>query len=157
MLSINKLPVFAIIVSIAFSVGCRQQPPAATPKDEGKAADGPLLAPPKQQAEPAPKDDHAAAPVETNKSGSDRPATNDETAKAAKIKANLASLSAPDRALAEKQKICPVSGELLGSMDVPEKLHVAGHDVFICCPGCEEDIKNQPAKYLAKIGLKPAK
>ncbi len=80
-----------------------------------------------------------------------------EMAKAAKIKANLASLSSADRTLAEKQKICPVSGESLGTMGPPKKISVAGRDVFICCPGCEEALNNDPAKYLAKIGLEPAK
>jgi len=50
----------------------------------------------------------------------------------------LAKLSPEDRALAEKQKTCPVSGEPLGSMGVPYKLTVQGRDVLLCCPGCED-------------------
>ena len=37
----------------------------------------------------------------------------------ASIAANLAKLSADDKALAEAQKVCPVTGEPLGSMGVP--------------------------------------
>jgi hypothetical protein len=33
---------------------------------------------------------------------------------------------------------------------------VAGQDVFICCEGCEQPLKDEPDKYLAKIGLAPA-
>jgi hypothetical protein len=155
---ISKFGVVLLCALIVGSVGCQSKQPAATPKTETNATDGPLLAPPKQQAEPAtPKDDHAALPIEGEPGG--KAAGTEEAAKAetAKIKANLASLTAADRALAEKQRICPVSGELLGSMDPPKKIHVAGHNVFICCPGCEEDLTKDPAKYLAKIGLQPAK
>ncbi len=65
--------------------------------------------------------------------------------------AALAELSPEDRALAEKQKICPVSGEPLGSMGKPYKVTVEGQDVLLCCQGCEEEIKKDPQKYLAKI------
>ncbi len=65
--------------------------------------------------------------------------------------AQLAKLSAADRELAEKQKICPVTDEPLGSMGVPIKVTVAGQDVFICCAGCQNSLENDPEKYLAKI------
>ena len=98
-----------------------------------------MLAPPQQPAPATPQAD-----------GSD-------TTDPAKIKANLALLSTEDRALAEKQKICPVSGEPLGTMGAPKKISVAGHDVFICCKGCEKDLTSEPDKYLAKLGLQPTK
>jgi hypothetical protein len=79
-----------------------------------------------------------------------------DQAKAAKIEANLAALSAEDRAIALKQKICPVGGEPLGAMGPPIKVSIAGHEVFICCEGCEKPLVNDPAKHLAKIGLTPA-
>lgn len=63
----------------------------------------------------------------------------------------LAQLSEADRAMAEKQKVCPVSGEPLGSMGKPYKVTVKGQDVFLCCPGCESEIKAEPDKYLAKL------
>ena len=119
-------------------IGCKPKPVAA-PKAEPKASDGPMLAPPQK------------SPPATTQSD------DDEKADPAKIKANLASLSTEDRALAEKQKICPVSGGALGAMGTPKKLSVAGHDVFICCPGCEKEITSEPDKYLAKLGLQPAK
>jgi hypothetical protein len=62
-----------------------------------------------------------------------------------------AALSAEDRALIEKQKVCPVSGGALGSMGDPVKVVVKGQTVFLCCAGCEEAIKKDPDKYLAKL------
>jgi hypothetical protein len=129
--------VLACTVLIPFA-GCKPKPIAA-PKVDPKASDGPTLTPPEKPAPPTP------------------PAEGSDNADPAKIKANLASLSTEDRALAEKQKICPVSGEPLGSMGAPKKLSVAGHDVFICCQGCEKEITSEPGKYLAKLGLQPAK
>ena len=70
-------------------------------------------------------------------------------ADAAEIEEALAQLSTTDRALAEKQKICPVSNDPLGAMGKPIKLTVQGQDVFICCKGCEEPLREEPEKYLA--------
>jgi hypothetical protein len=99
-------------------------------------------------------EDAAATPPSATDGTDTTPAEGD--AAAAKIEANLASFPAEDRALALKQKICPVSGEALGSMGPPIKLNVAGHDVFICCEGCEDPLVSDPAKHLAKIGLQAA-
>lgn len=63
----------------------------------------------------------------------------------------LAKLSPEDQALAEKQKVCPVSGEPLGSMGTPVKITVKDREVFLCCSGCEDAIKKEPDKYLAKL------
>ena len=63
----------------------------------------------------------------------------------------LAKLSPEDRALAEAQKICPVTGELLGSMGVPIKVTVQGRDAFVCCEGCVDELKNNFAKYEDKL------
>ena len=62
-----------------------------------------------------------------------------------------AGLSAEDRALAQKQGTCPVTGQPLGSMGEPVKVVVKGQTVFLCCPGCEAAIKKDPDKYLAKL------
>jgi len=63
----------------------------------------------------------------------------------------MADLSPDDRALAESQKICPVSGEPLGAMGVPIKVDVNGRSVFICCEGCREELLAKPDEYLAKL------
>ena len=63
----------------------------------------------------------------------------------------LAELSAADRAAAEKQLVCPVSGDVLGTMDKPYKVSVKGQTVFLCCPACEKELLKNPDKYLAKM------
>jgi hypothetical protein len=67
------------------------------------------------------------------------------------VAAALAELSDEDRALAEKQKICLVSDEPLGSMGTPIKVTVNGRDVFLCCAGCKKPLEDDPDKYLAKL------
>lgn len=69
-----------------------------------------------------------------------------------KIAKALAELSPKDQEVARKQKICPVTDEPLGSMGVPDKVPVKGHDVFICCKGCKESLLEEPEKYLKKLG-----
>jgi YHS domain-containing protein len=63
----------------------------------------------------------------------------------------LAELSEADLGLAEKQKVCPVSGTPLGSMGKPVKVEVKGRTVFLCCGACEADLKKDPDKFLAKL------
>ena len=67
------------------------------------------------------------------------------------IKESLAQLSDEDRAAAEKQKDCPVSGESLGSMGKPIKMTVKDTDVWICCPACKDKLTGDPETYLAKL------
>lgn len=75
------------------------------------------------------------------------PAVDDE----AQIRTALAKLSAEDRALAEKQRYCPVQEERLGSMGVPLKETLDGKPVFVCCKGCRDTLQKQPAVMLAKV------
>jgi hypothetical protein len=63
----------------------------------------------------------------------------------------LAELSVEDRTAAEKQKVCPVTGERLGGMGKPVKITVKGKTVFLCCAGCEDAVRKDPDKYLAKL------
>ncbi len=87
-------------------------------------------------------------PPSDKKQKSDVQMTEEEGA----IVAELAKLSPEDRTRAEEQKVCPVTGEPLGSMGKPQKITVIGKEVFICCAGCEEKLNEEPEKYLAKIG-----
>jgi hypothetical protein len=70
---------------------------------------------------------------------------------AADIKAALAKLSPEDRALAEAQKKCPVSGEPLGSMGTPPKVMVKGEPVFLCCSSCNAKALAHPDRTLDKV------
>ncbi|MFZ5833608.1 MAG: hypothetical protein ACOY3P_26265 [Planctomycetota bacterium] len=67
------------------------------------------------------------------------------------VEAALAKLPPELQQLAKQQKICPVSGEPLGSMGVPYRVQVKDREVLLCCQGCEEEIQTNPEKYLAKI------
>lgn len=70
---------------------------------------------------------------------------------ATEIEAALAKLSPEDRAAAKKQKVCPVTDEPLGSMGTPVKVTVKDRAVFLCCDSCEDELKADPDKYLAKL------
>jgi hypothetical protein len=71
--------------------------------------------------------------------------------KKTEIKANLAKLDAEDQKLAEAQRVCPVSGESLGSMGTPIKLTFAEGTAFICCKSCEKKAKKDEAETLRKV------
>ena len=75
----------------------------------------------------------------------------DQAAEAGEYAEVLAKLSEADRAIADAQKVCPVSGEPLGSMGVPVKVTVKDRDVLLCCEGCRSAILDDPDKYLAKL------
>ncbi|MBW3542721.1 MAG: hypothetical protein KY476_20850 [Planctomycetes bacterium] len=66
----------------------------------------------------------------------------------------LAALPPADRAAALRQRTCPVTGDLLGSMGRPLKVDVRGRSVFVCCRGCVEDIEANPAQYLPQLNGK---
>jgi hypothetical protein len=67
------------------------------------------------------------------------------------IAANLALLSEEDRALAEKQKKCPISEDPLGEMGKPYKLVLNGETVFLCCSSCKDKAEADPEATLAKV------
>ena len=71
--------------------------------------------------------------------------------KSEKIVVALSKLSDEDRAMAERQKICPVTKQPMGSMGTPVKVDVDGRPIFICCKGCEKKLLDSPGKYLANL------
>jgi hypothetical protein len=73
------------------------------------------------------------------------------SAKADGVQKALRELAPEDFALAVKQKLCPVTGQPLGSMGRPSRAVVEGRIVFLCCEGCEAPLKRSPEKYLAKL------
>lgn len=105
----------------------------------------------------------AKKPSDSGKSGDSSKTTSaakdsksEADSEAAEIKAALAKLSDEDRAVAEKQKTCPVGGGALGTMGTPIKKEVKGRTVFLCCSGCEGALESEPDKYLAVLDGKPA-
>jgi len=70
---------------------------------------------------------------------------------AAKTEISLGQLSPADRELAERQRVCPIAGMLLGSMGVPIRVEAGGESVFLCCEGCRGRLLSEPEKYLRKL------
>lgn len=91
----------------------------------------------------------AEQPTDSPASTATTPPTTSEVD--SEVKAALAKLSPEDRAVAEAQKTCPVTDELLGSMGTPIKVTVEGRDVFVCCEGCIDELKNNFGKYADKL------
>jgi hypothetical protein len=63
----------------------------------------------------------------------------------------FAGLSPADRVAAIAQKMCPVSDQELGSMGTPIKVVVEGREVFVCCQGCVDELKDNFDKYATKL------
>ena len=78
-------------------------------------------------------------------------ATVDTDSPMAKMMSGLKELSPEDYKSAMAQHMCPVSGEMLGTMGAPEKVDVNGKSVWICCDGCKDKLLADPDKYLAKL------
>jgi hypothetical protein len=136
------------VLSLSVALGCKKESKPATPAPPAAEKVQPPAEPAAPAADPsAPATDPAAPAAEPAKSGA---------AVTPEIEQALAKLSPEDRALADKQKTCPVSGYPLGSMDTPKKVTVAGQEVFICCEACEQPLHDNPEKFLAVIDLKPA-
>ncbi|MFQ5734090.1 MAG: TRASH domain-containing protein [Planctomycetaceae bacterium] len=60
----------------------------------------------------------------------------------------IALLPRADQAPALAQKTCPVTGDLLGSDGKPLTVQVRGRTVYVCCDGCVDELKENPAKFL---------
>ncbi len=86
---------------------------------------------------------------ETNASPPEKEPVAGNQSDAEKVNAELAKLSPEDRAQAQTQRVCPISGELLGSMGVPIKVTVNERSLFICCAGCEKDARENFDKHYA--------
>jgi YHS domain-containing protein len=49
------------------------------------------------------------------------------------------------------QKLCPVTGEELGSMGPPIPVNVKGQTIYVCCKGCVAKVQRDPEAFLAKV------
>jgi hypothetical protein len=139
---------------LLFTTGCDSAAPTATSNSTSNQTAATVTG-----SEMPGESEPTGPPTEGSPEGESDPGSVEEAfadAMTSEVEASLAKLSAEDRELAVKQKICPISEEPLGSMGTPIKVSVAGHDVFVCCEGCETPLKQDPTTHLAKIGLKPA-
>ena len=65
--------------------------------------------------------------------------------------AAIKELPAAEQDQAIKQAVCPVSGDHLGEMDKPIKVTAEGRTFFLCCEGCEDELKKDPKAVIAKL------
>ncbi|MBV8126193.1 MAG: efflux RND transporter periplasmic adaptor subunit [Planctomycetaceae bacterium] len=56
----------------------------------------------------------------------------------------------------DEQEFCPVTKAKLGSMGKPITVQLASRKVWVCCSGCPEKLKAQPAKFLEGMESQPA-
>ena len=93
-----------------------------------------------------------ASPSATQ-SGEDEPsgpmAASDEPSD--EVGENIARLPAADRALAQRQRLCPITQMPLGSMGVPYKMVVQGNPLFLCCEACKAKVDSDPQAVLKKV------
>ncbi len=68
---------------------------------------------------------------------------------------NIRQLPEADQKLALAQKLCPVTGGLLGSMGVPAMTVLHGQTIFVCCKGCIGEARRSPEETLKKISAPP--
>jgi hypothetical protein len=83
---------------------------------------------------------HGATPAQEQRAPSDMD----------QMRSELQKLSPEDRGSAKRQHVCPVTAKMLGTMGAPRKVEVRGQQVWICCPGCQEDLLNNADKYFPK-------
>ena len=55
------------------------------------------------------------------------------------------------RPQARVQKLCPVTGEELGSMGPPITVTVMGRTLQVCCDSCVSAVRRNPQKYLRQV------
>ncbi|APW60127.1 TRASH domain-containing protein [Paludisphaera borealis] len=65
--------------------------------------------------------------------------------------ASIKELPADDQAVALAQAVCPVSDEHLGAMGAPIKVSAEGRTFYICCKGCQKDVKDDAKAVVAKL------
>jgi hypothetical protein len=65
--------------------------------------------------------------------------------------AGIKKLPEAEQDAAIAQAVCPVSAHNLGSMGKPVKVMAEGRTFYICCDGCEEDVKTKGKEIVAKL------
>jgi membrane fusion protein, copper/silver efflux system len=64
---------------------------------------------------------------------------------------NIEQLPEADRKLAIAQRVCPITGAVLGSMGVPVKITLRDQPIYLCCSGCVAKAQENPDETLKKI------
>jgi hypothetical protein len=116
---------------------------------ESNEATAPTPVPPKTEGEAGKSDLPPLEEPKTSAEGEVKPVSLNEKQLAA-----IKKLPAEEQDAAIKQAVCPVSGGKLGSMDMPIKITAEGRTFYLCCDGCEDDVKADPQKVIAKLDKK---
>ena len=168
----RRLWVLVVVLGLSGCAGDESAPPAAGTSSAGapaqptvnKAETSSSQAPAAGSASGTPGRSSPAASKEDTKKG-DAPAlegpkadASHEVEKSAKLTdaeiATIRKLPPADAELALQQVSCPVSGDHLGNMGTPFKISAAGRTFFLCCKGCEDDVKANPQAIIAKLDKK---
>jgi len=134
----------------ALGLGCGGPADTGAPTDTAAPATDTIDAVP---AEPTGEPAADPLPAEGEGEGEGETAAAEVTLSEEDI-AQIEKLSAEDQALALAQKVCPITGEALGSMGMPIKVMAGEKPVFLCCEGCTEEFEKDPAAALAKLEQK---
>ncbi|HMB06258.1 MAG TPA: hypothetical protein VKP69_21300 [Isosphaeraceae bacterium] len=110
---------------------------------EGLKVEGPAPTPARPEGSKDQKPEEKADAAQDGKAGDE--ALSDEEV------AEIKKLPAADAAKALAQKVCPVSGENLGGMGVPVRVSAEGKTFFLCCKGCNKEVKANPKAVVAKL------
>lgn len=54
-------------------------------------------------------------------------------------------------AASSPQRLCPVTGEQLGSMGPPIPVTILGRTIYVCCNPCVAEVRREPEKYLSIV------
>jgi YHS domain-containing protein len=168
----------ALALLLAAVIGCGNE------EDASPKPSGPIAAPPgdhpnypatskdapakpdssKEMTPPPAKEGEKTGKPEDTKKPSDPPkleepakTTQSETSPTKLTADELAAikeLPAAEQAVAIKQAVCPVSSHHLGSMEKPVKVTAEGRTFYLCCGGCEEELKANPKAVIAKLDKK---
>ena len=136
---LRKLAVLLVLPAAlaATLIGCGGGANPTTETKKNSAAKDPIA------AKDAAKDAGAAKPAGEKEAEEDT--------------SGLKLLDEADRKLAEQQRVCPISGSLLGSMDKPYKMKVKDRVIFLCCEHCKDAVNKDPDGTLKKVDALLAK
>ncbi len=119
--------------------------PAAKPGDGKMQA--PSAAP---TAAPAPKGDEAPKIEGPSKTDTTKPAGSGVKLSTKELTA-IKELPQAEQDAAIAQAVCPVSTKHLGGMGKPMKVTAEGRTFYICCDGCEDEVKTNGKAIVAKL------
>ncbi|HEY2158173.1 MAG TPA: hypothetical protein VGH33_21265 [Isosphaeraceae bacterium] len=135
---------WAALALAAALVGCDSSTaPTTAPADSQKLP--PKPSDERGEAKPADKKAADAKPVKALDVAGTK-LSDDEIKEISKIEPEA------ERKIALEQKLCPSSGDHLGSMETPVKVTIKGQTVFLCCAGCKKEAEAKPDEMLAKLG-----